>query len=510
MLEWIVSSSVLAALMIVLRYLLRGHISLRLQYSIWLILLLRLLLPVSLGTSPVSVANALPQAAEFNYVQTNQSQGDDSSVYITPPQLDSDTSVPAQQPFDWAGLAMKLWAAGALVLLLWFAAINLSLWKKLCRSRRRLSVPDYPLSVYITNNIEAPCLFGLFRPCVYLTPETAVDGPALRHVLEHERAHWRHGDHIWALMRGLCLALHWYNPLVWWAAVLSGRDAELACDEAALKRLGEEQRGSYGRTLLSITCGRRPELMRAAATMTGGKRGIYERILMLARRPRTAVLTLALVILAAVFFTGCTFTGAEGPDWREQYLAFWDSWDIKDSLEHQGFQLIDLDFNGTPELIAWFAGGPVTMASQVFGLVDGQAQNLGGNFGVLVKGELGAEGDGFGNPWPQPSYWLLRSRETGEYCWCVYSMTADEEETQCVLLMFRGLDKESFDSCSDEAGETHGRARIWRQLNKEYEVIPVDSRPFTLSVFDGDDLSNESLAALMEAWEPIDVEGLGA
>lgn len=425
MLEWIVSSSVLAALMIVLRYLLRGHISLRLQYSIWLILLLRLLLPVSLGTSPVSVANALPQAAEFNYVQTNQSQGDDSSVYITPPQVDSDTSVPAQQPFDWAGLAMKLWAAGALVLLLWFAAINLSLWKKLCRSRRIQSVPDYPLSVYITNNIEAPCLFGLFRPCVYLTPETAVDGPALRHVLEHERAHWRHGDHIWALMRGLCLALHWYNPLVWWAAVLSGRDAELACDEAALKRLGEEQRGSYGRTLLSITCGRRPELMRAAATMTGGKRGIYERILMLARRPRTAVLTLALVILAAVFFTGCTFTGAEGPDWREQYLAFWDSWDIKDSLEHQGFQLIDLDFNGTPELIAWFAGGPVTMASQVFGLVD-------------------------------------------------------------------------------------GRARIWRQLNKEYEVIPVDSRPFTLSVFDGDDLSNESLAALMEAWEPIDVEGLGA
>lgn len=425
MLEWIVSSSVLAALMIVLRYLLRGHISLRLQYSIWLILLLRLLLPVSLGTSPVSVANALPQAAEFNYVQTNQSQGDDSSVYITPQQVDSDTSVPAQQPFDWAGLAMKLWAAGALVLLLWFAAINLSLWKKLCRSRRRLSVPDYPLSVYITNNIEAPCLFGLFRPCVYLTPETAVDGPALRHVLEHERAHWRHGDHIWALMRGLCLALHWYNPLVWWAAVLSGRDAELACDEAALKRLGEEQRGSYGRTLLSITCGRRPELMRAAATMTGGKRGIYERILMLARRPRTAVLTLALVILAAAFFTGCTFTGAEGPDWREQYLAFWDSWDIKDSLEHQGFQLIDLDFNGTPELIAWFAGGPVTMASQVFGLVD-------------------------------------------------------------------------------------GRARIWRQLNKEYEVIPVDSRPFTLSVFDGDDLSNESLAALMEAWEPIDVEGLGA
>ena len=95
------------------------------------------------------------------------------------------------------------------------------------------------------------------------------------------------------------------------------------------------------------------------------------------------------------------------------------------------------------------------MASQVFGLVDGQAQNLGGNFGVLVKGELGAEGDGFGNPWPKPRTGCCAAVRPGEYCWCVYSMTADEEETQCVLLLFRGLDKESFDSCSDEAGETH-------------------------------------------------------
>ncbi len=57
----------------------------------------------------------------------------------------------------------------------------------------------------------------------------------LRHVLTHEFTHYRHGDHLWSMLRCLALAVHWWNPLVWLAAELSRRDAELACDEGALK-----------------------------------------------------------------------------------------------------------------------------------------------------------------------------------------------------------------------------------------------------------------------------------
>ena len=141
------------------------------------------------------------------------------------------------------------------MLLLWFAAVNIRLWRKLRHSRRMVSIENFPLKVYITDEAETPCLFGLLRPAVYLTLETPLEGPALRHVLEHELAHRRQGDHIWAMLRGLCLALHWYNPLVWWAASLSKRDAELACDEAAVRRLGEGERADYGRTLLGLSCG---------------------------------------------------------------------------------------------------------------------------------------------------------------------------------------------------------------------------------------------------------------
>ena len=63
MIEWIVSSSALLAVLIVLRQILKGKISLRLQYALWGLVLLRLLVPVSFGSTAVSVQNALPSEA---------------------------------------------------------------------------------------------------------------------------------------------------------------------------------------------------------------------------------------------------------------------------------------------------------------------------------------------------------------------------------------------------------------------------------------------------------------
>lgn len=60
MAEWMISSFVLTALVIALRFAVRGRVSLRLQYALWLIVLLRLLVPFSLGSSAISVANAIP------------------------------------------------------------------------------------------------------------------------------------------------------------------------------------------------------------------------------------------------------------------------------------------------------------------------------------------------------------------------------------------------------------------------------------------------------------------
>ena len=69
-------------------------------------------------------------------------------------------------------------------------------------------------------------------------------------MLTHELTHYRHLDHLWSVLRGVALAVHWWNPLVWLAAACSRRDGELACDEGALRRLGDNERIPYGEALL--------------------------------------------------------------------------------------------------------------------------------------------------------------------------------------------------------------------------------------------------------------------
>lgn len=133
----------------------------------------------------------------------------------------------------------------------------------------------------------------------------------LRHVLVHERTHFRHVDHIWNALRSAALAVHWRNPLVWLAVVLSQRDCELACDKGALKRLGEAERFAYGRTLLAlVTAAPRPrDLLRCSTAMTGGGKSVWERVNRIARSP-TRWLWAAAKVLAAVLACVSAFGSA--------------------------------------------------------------------------------------------------------------------------------------------------------------------------------------------------------
>jgi beta-lactamase regulating signal transducer with metallopeptidase domain len=172
----------------------------------------------------------------------------------------------------------------------------------------------------------------------------AADGEALAHVLAHEETHYHHKDHIWSLLRCICLVVHWYNPLVWLAAALSRRDSELACDEGAIRRLGEEQRAAYGRTLIGLTCTGAGRLLRTATTMTGSKKSIKERIVLIAKKPKMKIYTLVAVILIAAIAAGCTFTGKET---EQQRVVSWMASLEKEDLEQARWMFMD---GGTAEM----------------------------------------------------------------------------------------------------------------------------------------------------------------
>lgn len=183
-----------------------------------------------------------------------------------------------------------------------------------------MELPECRYPVYLVEEgLVSPCLFGLFRPAVYLTPAAMERGEGLRHVLAHEETHGRHWDPLWSLLRSVCLAVYWFDPLVWWAAAAAREDCELACDESALRRLGEAERIPYGQTLLRLIPLQRSagHVMLTATTMTSDKKRMKERIMRISEnlKMKTAALCAALAVTAAVCavtFTGCSTQAAAG------------------------------------------------------------------------------------------------------------------------------------------------------------------------------------------------------
>ena len=329
MIEWVVSSCILILAVIALRYLLRGRISLRLQYALWLLVLARVLIPVSFGSTDISVMSVVERAP---VVQAAESVRDvdviwqagngtvqghpiggavSNAVVLAEPSAADAQFGHMENALTLRKILLPVWRCGAAATLLVFLAANVRFARRLRRCRRPLAVEGAALPVYVAEERAVPCLFGLFRPAIYVTQATADDPTLLRHAVAHETTHFRHGDHVWALLRAMCLALHWWNPLVWWAAKLSRQDGELACDEATIRALGETERAAYGRTLIRMACGRGVSPLLTATAMDGGKTSLHERIVLLAKKPRTAALAAIALVLAAALCVGCTFTGAK-------------------------------------------------------------------------------------------------------------------------------------------------------------------------------------------------------
>ena len=340
MVEWIVSSSVLVAVVILLRFVLKGKISLRLQYALWAVVLVRLLVPVSFGDTAMSVSNLTQKAAETEPVQFVSALSEtelprmsyqaaynevskeyaDRGINIEEMPLEEyaetvDYEIMNKMNGDLsvAEVVKIIWISGITLVGIWFLHSNLRLYRSLNKTRTLLT-DAHTLPVYLSDAIDTPCLFGLFRPAIYLTSEAIESEHTQRHAVEHELTHYHHKDNIWAILRSVCLAVHWFNPLVWCAAVLSRNDAELACDESTILRLGEGERAAYGRTLIHLTCEKRPALLNTATTMTGSGKSIKERIALIVKKPKMALYTLIAVVVIVAIVVGCTFTGARKTD----------------------------------------------------------------------------------------------------------------------------------------------------------------------------------------------------
>ncbi len=339
--EVLLTSSALILALLVLRRVFRKQISRRVQYALWGLVLLRLLVPVNLPAADFSVLSVSEPAR----VQMEE-RLEEEPVYVLPvstqeiarssarpnvilpmegrysevTQAEGGPAVLTKYAFTLEEALGLVWVAGMGCMGLWLAVSNLRFWHMLRKKRIPMELPECRYPVYLVEEgLVSPCLFGLFRPAVYLTPAAMESGEGLRHVLAHEETHGRHGDPLWSLLRSVCLVVYWFDPLVWWAAAAAREDCELACDESALRRLGEAERIPYGQTLLRLIPLQRSagHVMLTATTMTSDKKRMKERIMRISEnlKMKTAALCAALAVTAAVCavtFTGCSTQAAAG------------------------------------------------------------------------------------------------------------------------------------------------------------------------------------------------------
>ena len=346
--EILLTSSVLILALLALRQLFRRTVSRRMQYALWLLVLVRLLVPVNVGTLAHNVLSAAaPVQAVVEerldtpvlYVQDGTERrpaqllpGKESQGEPLSPPSDAAQSAPADEYYTvtptyrtvtLSEALTYVWYAGMAGVGAWFLFTNLRFARALRKARTPYRVEGCRYPVYLVSALPSPCLFGVLRPTVYLNEKALQSPDALRFVLAHEQTHARHFDPLWSLLRGVCLTVYWFDPLVWLAAVLSREDGELACDEGTLRALGADERTAYGKALLALVpvCDKPQNPLLGATTMTSGKRGLKERITRIAENRQAKAAAVFAVVTLAALVCAVSFTGA--PDTTPEVTQEW-------------------------------------------------------------------------------------------------------------------------------------------------------------------------------------------
>lgn len=342
MIEWVISSGTLILMVAAVRFAFRHRLALRLRYALWAVVALRLLVPFSFSQSSLSVLNLFGAERFFSGSVFAEENGDiaglekaenaaisgfavaetENAVYAPVFYKNQDqnqnvlTGSSRKSSFLFSELLLYVWLLGVLLCGGIALAINHDFKRKLYRTRK--PYPDgkpYPtpkgLPMYISGVVKTPCIFGLIHPAIYLPANVSEDKKLLEYVITHEEMHLEHRDNLWSLVRAACICLHWYDPLVWIAGALSRQDGELACDEAVIERLGEAERIGYGRALLEYSVQKNVlgAGLQLSTAMSGGKKLLKERIVMIARHYKCPAKAALVVVLMMALCLVASFTG---------------------------------------------------------------------------------------------------------------------------------------------------------------------------------------------------------
>ncbi|MCX7709859.1 MAG: M56 family metallopeptidase, partial [Clostridia bacterium] len=287
-----ISASAISLLIILLERLFRKKLGVRIHHALWILVLIRLLVPVMPG-SPINLFNLIPEDVQHildftkNTVSTTSADAFEKRAYLSnlpaDPLADAAinnqpmkiSAVPEsealQEGVKWSipEIASIVWVTGLFSIALFYIIITMSFYKSIIMSRKPADKEIVSLlescmikakqrkriAVYTEKGLKSPCISGIFKTAIYL-PEgilEAIDHQQLSNVLLHELAHHKRKDVLFNLLGTVAVIVHWFNPIVWICVKRMKFVGELACDAYVLEMLGEEKNIHYGETIINLS-----------------------------------------------------------------------------------------------------------------------------------------------------------------------------------------------------------------------------------------------------------------
>lgn len=325
------SGSLVALLLFLLKPILKNRFSKTWQYYIFLIVILRLLLPFGPDTSLMRIV--FDQVSDHVVISKHPAVAPNAgSILLLPgkaPQekpngaVTASVSVPGNTIPEWLWL---VWFVSAILLFLRKMAAYHHYTRSVKRACSSIESPHildiykeacntmavrYPPGLAQNEQIAAPMIVGILRPVIIL-PDVDLPDTDFRYVFLHELIHYKRLDIVYKWLMQIALCIHWFNPIVYWIQCQVNRSCELSCDEAVIWRLDEKSRFAYGDMLLeAINVNKIAPRTAVTITLSEDTKLMKERlgaIMMYKKKSRkTAVLS---ALLAALLLCGAACAGA--------------------------------------------------------------------------------------------------------------------------------------------------------------------------------------------------------
>ena len=252
-----VSSIAATVLILLLRKFFKEKLFAKTFVFLWLLVIIRLLVPFEFYSSISAFApEKEPVFEEVNQpVFIGDIPGGKEFLSEQEEKIPSDVPEKEKAKIQSDKILLSIWISGAVLTGGFFAAKHFYTVKKILKSCVPFDeIPENykngKIRFYKSKNLASPLSFGILRPAIIIPENTSEN--QLPFVLLHEETHVKDRDSVLKILALFALSLNWFNPLNWFMVKMFDRDLERYCDERVLKKLGGEKAFSYANTILDF------------------------------------------------------------------------------------------------------------------------------------------------------------------------------------------------------------------------------------------------------------------